>query len=367
MGKRQTARTTKQNRRRPKIYEVFTMMVFLVLICLLGFIFTKGLLSGDNLSAAHGYAMQTQRVLNVLPTATPFQPDGDPVNAYANPEAPPLSTPDPNTPPEFVPTSTLKRLTKPKGQVNILLLGSDVRPDDGGFRTDIIVWVSLNPKGEFVSAVSFPRDLFVNIPGMGENRINVAFPNGGFDLLAETFEINFGVRPDKYIMVDFSGFKTVINNLGGIDVQTKQNLTDSCDRSINASGVCSAGPGLVHMNGDLALWYARSRYSTNDIDRARRSQEVIEAIFDRLMRLDVILRISDLYNAYTTYVRTNISLGDVIPLLPLASKINENRDIRNYVVGYDLAYDWITWQGAQVLVPDIDGIRELMIDALTLE
>ena len=342
-------------------------MVFLVLICLLGFIFAKGLLSGDNMSAAQAYAVQTQMVLNTTPTATPFQPAGDHINAYANPEAAPLSTPAPDNIPGIAPTSTLKRLSKPKGQVNILLLGSDMRPHEGGFRTDIIVWVSLNPKDGFVSAISFPRDLFVNIPGMGENRINVVFPNGGFDLLADTFEINFGVRPDNYILVDFTDFVTVVNNLGGIDVQTKQNLTDSCDRSINASGVCSVGPGLVHMNGDLALWYARSRYSTNDIDRTRRAQEVIEAIFDRLMSLDVILRVTDLYNAYTTYVQTDIGLGDVVPLLPLASKIKENRDIRNYVVDYDLAYDWITWQGAQVLVPDIDGIRELMVEALTLK
>ncbi|MEA3326858.1 MAG: LCP family protein [Chloroflexota bacterium] len=367
MSKRRSTKTTKQDRQRPKIYEVFTVMVFFVLICLLGFIFTKGLASGNNLSAAQAYALQTQKVLNATPTLTPFQPVGDPVNAYTNPETTPFSTPDPDNITEITPTSTLKRLTKPKGQVNILLLGSDVRPNEGGFRTDIIVWVSLNPKDGFVSAISFPRDLFVNIPGMGENRINVVFPYGGFDLLADTFEINFGVRPDKYILVDFTGFKAVINNLGGIDVQTKQNLTDSCDKSINASGVCSAGPGLVHMNGDLALWYARSRYSTNDIDRARRAQEVIEAIFNRLMRLDVILRVSDLYSAYTTYVQTDIGLSNVIPLLPLASKINENKDIRNYVVGYDLAYDWITWQGAQVLIPDIDGIRELMIEALTLQ
>jgi len=367
MGRRQPNRTTNSKRRTPKIYEIFSVMILLVLICLMVFIFTKGLLSGDNLSAAQAYALQTQKVLNATPTATPFQPGGSQANIYANPDNAPQTTPDPEYTPEILPTSTLKTLTKPKGQMNFLLLGSDIRPYEGGFRTDIIVWVSLNPRDGYVSAVSFPRDLYVSIPGMGENRINVAFPYGGFDLLADTFELNFGVRPDKYILVDFSGFTTVINNLGGVDVQTAQNLTDTCDRSVNSSGMCSAGPGLVHMNGDYALWYARSRYSTNDIDRARRAQEVIEAIFNRLMRLDVILRASDLYDAYTTYVDTNIKLGDVIPLLPLATKINDTRDIRNYVVGYDLAYDWMTWQGAQVLVPDIDGIRELMIKALSLE
>jgi LCP family protein required for cell wall assembly len=246
-------------------------------------------------------------------------------------------------------------------------LGSDARPDEGGFRTDIIVWVSLNPKDKYVSAVSFPRDLYVNIPGYGENRINVAFPRGGFDLLADTFEENFGVRPDHYLMVDFNGFKSVINNLGGITVQTQRGLSDTCAKWINSSGYCSVGPGPVHMNGELALWYARSRYSTNDIDRARRAQEVIEAIFNRLMSFDVILKAPDLYNAYINYVDTDIKLSDVLGLLPLANEIYKNDDIRSYVIGYDHAYDWVTWQGAQVLVPDYDRIMDLMIEALTLE
>jgi LCP family protein required for cell wall assembly len=251
--------------------------------------------------------------------------------------------------------------------VNIILLGSDARPDEGGFRTDIIVWVSLNPKDGYVSAVSFPRDLYVNIPGYGENRINVAFPRGGFDLLADTFENNFGVRPDNYLMVDFNGFKSIINNLGGITVQTQRGLSDTCAKWINSSGYCSVGPGPVHMNGELALWYARSRYSTNDIDRARRAQEVIEAIFNRLMSFDIILKAPDLYQAYINYVDTNIKLSDVLGLLPLANEVYKNGDIRSYVIGYDHAYDWVTWQGAQVLVPDYEKIMDLMIEALSLE
>lgn len=343
----------------PKPYEVAIVAAFITVFLLLGFIFTVGLVSGnrDRVNMAQTYAVQTKNALDAA-TLTPVQPmagAGDP-----------LATPDPNQPTAANPTPTIRKLQKPDGQVNILLLGSDARPNDGGFRTDVIVWVSLNPKDGFVSAVSFPRDLYVPIPGMGENRINTAFPRGGFELLADTLEMNFGVRPDHYILIDFNGFVSVINSLGGIDVQAAQNLTDSCATWVNPSGTCSAGPGLVHMNGDMALWYARSRYSTNDIERAKRAQEVIEAIFDRLMSLDVILMAPDVYKVYTTYVQTDITLGQVLPLLPLASKIKDNGDIRNFVVDFDLAYSWVTWEGAQVLVPDIEGIRELMIEALTL-
>lgn len=350
--------------RPPKIIEIFTILLFVVLTGVLGFILVSGISANKDPGLAYTYAMQTRQAMEEeTATPTPFQPIAD------NPQDPsdPVKTQDPDPNSEDSPTPTTRVLKKPEGQVNIILLGSDARPDEGGFRTDIIVWVSLNPKDGFVSAVSFPRDLFVTIPGYGENRINVAFPRGGFDLLADTFEENFGIRPDHYLMVDFNGFKSVINNLGGITVQTQQGLSDTCAKWINPSGFCSVGPGPVHMNGELALWYARSRYSTNDIDRARRAQEVIEAIFNRLMSLDIILKAPDLYDAYLNYVDTDIKLSDVLALLPLANEINKNGDIRSYVIGYDYAYDWMTMQGAQVLVPDYEKIRDLMIEALTLE
>ena len=336
------------------------MLVFMLLVFVLGYILIVGLLSGTSESPAYKYAMQTKQALESMPTPTPFQPvraNEEPVNDRTSSQGNTTTTRTPTTRP----------LQKPEGQVNILLLGSDVRPNDGGFRTDVIVWVSLNPKGEFVSAVSFPRDLYVQIPGQGENRINVAFPRGGFKLLADTFETNFGIRPDHYVMIDFNGFTRVINNLGGIDVQAAKNLTDSCAKWINPSGQCSVGPGLIHMDGDMALWYARSRYSTNDIDRARRAQEVIEAIFDRLMSFDIISYVPDLYDSYVKYVDTDITLGKVLPLLPLATKIQDNGDIRNYVVGFDHVYSWVTLQGAQVLVPDNQAIQELLMEALDLE
>ena len=349
-----------------KTIQVFAVITFVILIALFSFILVSGFSTNPDLRQAQFFAQQTKQALNATPTSTPFQPIGDPDTTQPTLSGS-IETPIPNSTKEVQSTSTPKLIyKKPDGQVNVLLLGSDIRPDDGGFRTDSIIWVSLNPKGEFVSAVSFPRDLYVLIPGLGYNRINVAFQNGGFDMLAATFETNFGVRPDFYALIDFNGFITITNNLGGIDVYTEKNLTDSCDKKINQSGTCSVGPGLVHMDGDTALWYARSRYSTSDIDRARRAQEVIKGIFDRLMSLDVIFKAPELYNAYTQYVQTDITLRTVTSMLSLASKIKENSDIRHQVIGYDHAYSWWTPYGAQVLVPDNEAILEVMIDALQM-
>ena len=349
----------RRHRNPPKPFEVVAVVFLLTLICILGFILISGFIASIKPSSVNASTIGTQKAINATPTATPFQPEqGGQVVPVG--ELPVID-------PAAAPSQTEDVLTKPEGQINILLLGSDIRPNDGGFRTDVIMWVSINPRDEYVSIISFPRDLFVNIPGWGNNRINTAFQYGGFELLADTFETNFGVRPDHYVLVDFNGFKTVINDLGGIDVYAAQNLTDTCATWINASGYCSAGPGLVHMNGEVALWYARSRYSTSDIDRARRTQEVGEAIFHRLVSLDALVRAPELYNAYINYVKTDIGVTDVVGLLPFASKINESGDIRHYVVDYNYAYDWVTSAGAQVLVPDYNAIESLLIEALSLE
>lgn len=340
--------------------EIVVVVILLGLISVLGFILISGFIASLQPASANALAENSPKAASGAPTATPFQPDGD--SAQTTLPADPAQAADSGVTP-----STGGMLEKPEGQVNILLLGSDIRPYDGSFRTDVIMWLSLNPSDGYVSVISFPRDLFVSIPGWGNNRINTAFQYGGFEMLADTFEENFGVRPDHYVLVDFNGFTTVINDLGGIDVDAAYNLSDTCAKWINASGYCSVGPGTVHMNGDVALWYARSRYTTSDIDRARRTQEVAEAIFNRLISLDALVKAPDLYNAYVTYVDTDVKLTDIVSLLPLASTINQNGDIRNYVVDYNYAYDWITYSGAQVLIPDNAAIQALMIEALSLK
>lgn len=354
--------TTSQEKQSPPIaFQVMAIIVFLALLGLLGFIFIVGVRANNRVSPAYIFAMQTRTALNAEPTPTPFQPEAFGYVPEVTPE--PISAADP----QATPRPTLISLQKPEGQVNILLLGSDLRQNDGGFRTDTIIWVSLNPKDGFVSAISFPRDLYVQIPGYGENRINVAYGRGGFDLLADTMEVNFGVRPDNYVLIHMDGFMTMIDSLGGINVEAEQNLSDSCARWINQSGWCSVGPGTVNMDSDLALWYVRSRYSTSDVDRGRRAQEVVKAVFKRLMSLDAILKAPELYNTYTTYVQTDVELGKVIALLPLAKSVYEDGDIRSYVIGFQEAYSWMTPTGASVMVPDKALISERLFEALEIK
>ena len=123
----------------------------------------------------------------------------------------------------------------PKGIKTFMLLGSDYRPQIG-YRTDVILLVAVNTHKGSISLLSFPRDLWVYIPGWEMQRINTAQPHGGFELLGDTLEENFGFRPDNYAMVDFEGFQQIIDTLGGIEVKAEKAMTDRCD--LTSSGWC---------------------------------------------------------------------------------------------------------------------------------
>lgn len=193
-------------------------------------------------------------------------------------------------------------------------------------------------------------------------RINTAQEFGGFPLTQSTFASNFGYTPDHYILTNFSGFISIIDILGGIDVNTARNLTDKCD--IPGQSVCSVGPGIVHMNSDMALWYVRSRYTTDDIDRGRRAQEVILAVFNKLISLDAVKHAKELYTQISGMVETDLSLSDLLPILPVALTLGDGSNIHRYTIGWSQVYSWITADGAQVLVPIPGAIQNILTEAL---
>lgn len=295
------------------------------------------------------------------PTPTPFQPN---MYAYQIEDGVIELLPQPvNTP---TPVPTIEYVAKPEDQLNVLLLGSDSR-NDGGYRTDVIMLVSINPEYDDVSIISFPRDLYVNIPGWQMDRINTVHQIGGFQLLADTFEINFGIRPDNYAMVDFDGFYQVIDTLGGIDLYAEERFEDQCNHTLSINSWCIIDQGWNHMDSELALWYSRARYSTSDFDRGRRTQEVVKAIFEKLMRIDAILKAPELWSIYTQYVETDLKLGDVLPYISMAKIIKDSSNIRRYAVGPAEVSNWFTGEGAMVLLPNYYAIYPILVEALHLD
>ena len=286
---------------------------------------------------------------NIQPSPTPFQP-------YAG----------------EIPNNTLQASPTPTPQVanqriNILVLGSDWRPSQG-YRTDLILLVSINPTQGTVSLVSFPRDLFVTIPGYGSNRINEAQEYGGIDLTKATFMENFGVQIDHYVMTNFNGFMNIVNSLGGIEVNVSTQLSDTCDLPQKVNGYCYVSPGTNYMDAQTALWYARSRHSAgSDIDRLRRAQEVLLAIFQRLMSLNAITKAPQLWSDFSSSIETDLSFDQILTLLPLApTLLADQTRIHQFSIDYKEVTGYIVPQtGADVLLPDYSAIAALLNEAFS--
>ncbi len=337
---------------------------------------------------------------NASPTPTPFQPLAwtptgtllsnpvvDPATPTATPPGPtqtPLPTIDPNllintvAPLPTIDASGSQILNNGQETVNFLLIGSDRRPG-GSFRTDTMVIAILRPNEGQVSLISIPRDLWVSIPGGENNRINTAYqrgvstgyPGGGPGLLKETILYNLGIRIDHTALVEFDGFRQIVDTLGGVDVPISCAYTDwrlidpSYNPEIEANWYLhTAGPGLIHMDGDLALWYARSRQKSSDFDRGRRQQEVLRALFTQALQAGTLTRIPELYNNLKDSVETDLGLADLLQLAVYAPKMS-NADIRGYYIRPPYVNSWITSGGAYVLSPNQDLLQQMLTEALS--
>jgi anionic cell wall polymer biosynthesis LytR-Cps2A-Psr (LCP) family protein len=132
-----------------------------------------------------------------------------------------------------------------------------------------------------------------------------------------------------------------------------------CDQR-DAFGWYCVSQGTMWMSGESALWYVRSRYTTSDLDRGRRQQEVIEAIFEQLLNVDGLRRAPELYEIYKRNVTTNLDFDFISNLLPIASHLADTRTVDRYSIGGEQVYNWTTTSGAMVLVPVREAVLEVM-------
>jgi LCP family protein required for cell wall assembly len=250
---------------------------------------------------------------------------------------------------------------------NILLIGTDQRDLDVVGRTDTIMVLAIDAPNNRASLISFPRDLYLPIPGVGYSRINTAYAfgeerkvGGGLPLLMSTIERNFGIPIESYARIDFSGFQGVVDALGGVDVVVDCPLYD--ELIYRYFQVYTLEPGTYHMNGEQALYYARSRKTTSDFDRARRQQRVLLAIRKRVLDGNLLPRMPALWLAMRDIVDTNLSPGDIAELARLGATL-EGKDLYGMVIRYPLVTDWVTPQGGMVQLPDLPAINQALDNA----
>jgi len=252
----------------------------------------------------------------------------------------------------------------PAGQTKILLLGSDQRPNDRGYRTDTMMLVTIDTGPKTVSVVSFPRDLWVKVPSLYEMKINQVQALGGFDATAEMFQANFGVRPDYYILTNFAGFTSFFDSQGGVDVEVGQDLTDECSLPQRVDGMCTVKAGTVHMNGATALWYVRSRHSSSDFDRLRRAQEVVYAISKKLINNISLQKLSEIKAALQNNIETNMPFDKAISFLPVAAHVLQAPDqIKRFAIDEKQSTPSWSWNGLWILLPDPEAIQEVLREA----
>jgi LCP family protein required for cell wall assembly len=257
-------------------------------------------------------------------------------------------------PPTNTPRSSFK-INIPNNYLNIVLLGSDKRPQSQAWRTDSMIVVSVDMDNNIVRLLSIPRDLWVDIPGHGQNRINtadlwgeLAKKGGGPERVKQTIYHNLGIPIHYYVRVDFQGFIEIIDTVGGVDIDVDCPLSD-----INLSA------GMHHMTGQQALRYSRSRKSTNDFDRGRRQRKVLMALWEQALSLDIIPKLPSLWRTMAESFETDLPLDQVINLAYVGAQLRPQR-ILSKAIGPRQVQGWITPQGAAVLLPREDRIRDLL-------
>jgi LCP family protein required for cell wall assembly len=206
--------------------------------------------------------------------------------------------------------------------------------------------------------LSIPRDLWVDIPGHGQGRINTADFLGAQDgrpdgtLLKETVALNLGLPVDRFVRVNFQAFVQVVDALGGLEVVVDCPLEDYfLDDGVAGPGPVAVETGAQHLDGATALRYARSRHSTSDFDRSRRQQRVLRAMVERAREQGLLTSAPAILASLREHVQTDLGLPELLALGLAATKLADAR-VRTGQLDQHELMDWTTAEGAQVLLAE---------------
>ncbi len=209
--------------------------------------------------------------------------------------------------------------------LNILLFGAD-RNDGTGSRSDTMIMLSIDNRHKKLKITSFMRDLWVYIPEYGYSKLNHAFSYGGPKLAISTIETNFGVNIDRYAIVDFKSFRSIIDILGGIDLELTDEEIDYINwqswqnNQVDTRYEIQASAGIVHLNGRQALWYARNRgdetmgFSGSDFDRTQRQRTLLRTLA-KDMKSASLSQIISIVNEIGPLITTNLKKSEITTLV----------------------------------------------------
>lgn len=234
--------------------------------------------------------------------------------------------------------------------INILLVGQDRWKGQGRQRSDTMILCSINPETKQISLISFLRDLYVQIPnGYRDNRLNATYAFGGFPLLNQTIQKNFGITIDGNFEVDFEGFKQVIDVLGGVDIE----LTSAEAKYLGNW----ATVGWNHFDGKQALEYARIRKIDSDFNRTARQRTILETVFKNIKQLSFTESMS-LLDTILPCLTTNMTDTEILSLATKLFPIMSSVELKSFSVPSKGSYTSARIRGMAVLIPDLEVIRK---------
>lgn len=242
--------------------------------------------------------------------------------------------------------------------VNVLLIGQDRRPGEKRARSDSMILCTFNKSEKTLTMTSFMRDMYVQIPGYKDNRINTSYAFGGMELLDQTIKENFGVEIDANVEVDFSEFTQIIDLLGGVEIELTQREVNYL---INKGH--SASAGKCRLNGAAALEYSRIRYLDSDFVRTNRQRNVLTSLLSAYKDQSLTKMLSlldDILPLITTDMTNQQIIGYVKDIFPLIA----DAQIVTQRIPADGTYTMTMIRGMSVLVPQLQPNRDLLKETL---
>jgi LCP family protein required for cell wall assembly len=242
--------------------------------------------------------------------------------------------------------------------LDILVLGMRGKDDvaNGGMLTDTILLFSLDPATGTATLTSIPRDLTVRITNDRTEKINTAYTLDGLDGAKRLFSRVLGVSIDNIAVVDFQAFQSVVDTLGGVTITLDKPFSETQQWAGTASEsyVFSLPAGVNDLNGEQALYYARSRYSTSDFDRSRRQMQIIMAIKQKISALNLTqdpFKALQIILAVRQHFDTDLSIFDIGTIKTLLTQQSALSNIKRYqLTTENLLYE-TTASGTYELLP----------------
>ncbi len=275
---------------------------------------------------------------------------------------------------EYTPVDSVQgQPLKSDGVINILLIGNDSRDNSDDGRSDAMILLSVSREAKTITMTSLLRDMYVEIPGHDNNRLNAAYSFGGAELLMETVEKNLDIEVNRYVLVNFEAFANLVDAVGGIDLElTKEEIeyvngylveyNILTDRPQGTDNMDASAGGLVHLNGPQALAYSRNRYLGTDFGRTERQRKVLTEVIHKIPKA-MLTNPSELLNGLLPNLTTNLTQWECYTTA-LGAPSYLGYDIRQASIPIAGTYQNATIRGMAVLEVDFAANRQYLKELL---